>query len=280
MSNNDQSFGQVRHWFTTNVSLTDNGELTVYPSPQYNISPYIGPAPLPNYLYSRPHRYIFILARPLSSTHPLSISAEDFEKLQEPFAAAFKGAQRGDVQDLKDRWGFDARRLCEEKGLEVEAVTFMRVGGTVRSAGANAVMMGEAVVDKVSGEGVMLGGSLSLLIFCRFWVGEWVDGVVWRDGGGTGKVEGNYVDGGSKVSSEHFLESKCPVGIQNFWMFTSHDSLSGILNQSSYEVILIEQIVMHIILELYFSEYLALRLARDLNIFRCTYCNHVLGVDS
>ncbi|KAK3216748.1 hypothetical protein GRF29_1g873704 [Pseudopithomyces chartarum] len=151
MSNNDQSFGQVRHWFTTNVSLTDNGELTVYPSPQYNISPYIGPAPLPNYLYSRPHRYIFILARPLSSTHPLSISAEDFEKLQEPFAAAFKGAQRGDVQDLKDRWGFDARRLCEEKGLGVEAVTFMRVGGTVRSAGANAVMMGEAVVDKVLG---------------------------------------------------------------------------------------------------------------------------------
>jgi hypothetical protein len=144
----------------------------------------------------------------------------------------------------------------------------MRVGGTVRSAGANAVMTGQAVVDKVSGEGGTLGGGGNLLIFCRFWVGEWVDGVVWRD---RGEMEGNCVEGESKVSSEHFLKSKYPFEIENSWMFTIHDSLSGILNQCSYEVVIDEQIVMHFILGLYFSEYLALRLARVLNIFRCTY---------
>jgi hypothetical protein len=62
--------------------------------------------------------------------------------------AAAQGKQ-GEMQDLKDRWGFKAQRLIEEKGLEVLAVNFMRVGGTVESSLANAAMMGQAVVDKV-----------------------------------------------------------------------------------------------------------------------------------
>ena len=54
------------------------------------------------------------------------------------------------MQDLKDRWGFNAQKLIEEKGLRVEAASFMRVGGSLKSAVANAGMMAQAVVDKVS----------------------------------------------------------------------------------------------------------------------------------
>ena len=68
--------------------------------------------------------------------------------MQKEWVAAAQGKQ-GEMQDLKDRWGFKAQRLIEEKGLEVLAVNFMRVGGTVESSLANAAMMGQAVVDKV-----------------------------------------------------------------------------------------------------------------------------------
>ena len=79
------------------------------------------------------------------------MSAEDLQKLQEPYTAAFKGAQKGDVQDLKDRWGFNAQKFCELKGLTVEAATFMRVAGTMKSAAANMAMSGQAIADKVLG---------------------------------------------------------------------------------------------------------------------------------
>ena len=148
MQDNDTSFGQVRHWFSKNVSVKDDGELQIYSAPQFDISPYIGPAPLPNYIYHRPHRYVFILARPTSGGQ-ISISAEDFQKLQEPYTAAFKGAQNEDVQDLKDRWGFNAQKFFENKGLKVEAATFMLVAGNLKSAAKNMALSGQAIVDKV-----------------------------------------------------------------------------------------------------------------------------------
>jgi len=148
MQTNDTAFGQVRHWLAINLTPTPDGTLPV--SPESNISPYVGPAPLPNYLYDRPHRYVFILARPATeSAGQVSVSAEELRELQRPYALAVSGKQKEEVQDLKDRWGFNARRFLEGKGLRVEAVTFMRVGGTARSAVANVGLMAQAAVDKV-----------------------------------------------------------------------------------------------------------------------------------
>ena len=67
-------------------------------------------------------------------------------------------------------------RICEMKGLEVEAVTFMLVGGTLKSAVANVAMSGQAVVDKVSG---LLDDEIygNLLIVNRFWVNRHVHDV-------------------------------------------------------------------------------------------------------
>jgi hypothetical protein len=143
MMNNDTYFGQVRHWLVNNASTTPDGTITT--STGATISPYIGPAPLPNYLYARPHRYVFIVA---SSPSPVQFSSTDFENLQKPYVAAVHGKQ--EAQDLKDRWGFNAQKLVEEKGLRVEAASFMRVGGNLKSAVANAGMMAQAAVDKVS----------------------------------------------------------------------------------------------------------------------------------
>jgi hypothetical protein len=48
MATNDTNFGQVRHWLATNVSVNSDGQVVIPESA--NISPYIGPAPLPNYM--------------------------------------------------------------------------------------------------------------------------------------------------------------------------------------------------------------------------------------
>lgn len=145
MMNNDTYFGQVRHWLVTNLTANPDGKLSHHASAER--SPYVGPAPLPNYLYSRPHRYVFILAR---AGEKIAVTPEDLRELQQPYMAAVAGKQ-GEVQDLKDRWGFNAQKLVEKKGLEVQAVTFMRVGGNLKSAGANMGMMGQAMVEKVIG---------------------------------------------------------------------------------------------------------------------------------
>ena len=143
LMNNDTYCGQVRHWLVTNLSSNADGTLSHHAAADR--SPYVRPAPLPNYLYPRPHRYVFIVA---SSPFPVQFSHADFENLQKPYVAAVHGKQ--EAQDLKDRWGFDAQKLVEGKGLRVEAASFMRVGGDLKSAGANAGMMAQAVVDKVS----------------------------------------------------------------------------------------------------------------------------------
>jgi hypothetical protein len=165
MARNDSEFGQVRHWLATNLSVKDDGQLDI---PEDSLSPYIGPAPLPNYMYvgllhspsaqtltmcskPRPHRYVFILSRPRGSgTDSISVEKEDLTALQQNFPAAFEGSQ--EVQDLKDRWGFHAEKLMAKKKLEPVAATFMLVGGTLKSAAANAGMTVEAGVNKVLGK--------------------------------------------------------------------------------------------------------------------------------
>jgi len=145
MTNNDTTFGQVRHWLITNLSSEPSGTLS-YATAAIR-SHYVRPAPLPNYISPRPHRYIFILAR---SASKIEVRPEDLREMQKGYTAAVQGKQ-GEMQDLKDRWGFNAWKLCEEKGLEVLAVNFMSVGGTLESSVANAGMMAQAVGDKVVG---------------------------------------------------------------------------------------------------------------------------------
>lgn len=142
--NDDTYFGQVRHWLVSNVSTDSDGSLNIAQGNE--ISPYLGPAPLPNYLYSRPHRYVFIVA---SGSGQVDVTPEDLQELQQQYVAAVSGKQ-GEVQDLKDRWGFNAQKLIEKKGLKVEALNFMRVHGTLNSAAANAGYMGQAVFNKVN----------------------------------------------------------------------------------------------------------------------------------
>ncbi|KAG6362576.1 hypothetical protein INS49_007668 [Diaporthe citri] len=145
MAENDANFGQVRHWLATGISIRDGGELVI-PS-EGIISPYVGPAPLPNYITPRPHRYTFILAR---GSGKVEITPADLRELQKPYPMAMSGKQHPDVQDLKDRWGFNAHQLIKDKGLQVEAATYMRVGGTLKSAAANIALTGQAVVNKVT----------------------------------------------------------------------------------------------------------------------------------
>jgi hypothetical protein len=142
MMNDDTYFGQVRHWLVTGVSVKPDGSLSLPIGSA--TSPYVPPSPLPNYLYSRPHRYVFILARGKSS---VEITAEDLRELQKPYAAAMAGKQ--EQQDIKDRWGFNAQTLIEKKGLKVEAVTFMRVGGTLKSGVETTGLLAQGMANKV-----------------------------------------------------------------------------------------------------------------------------------
>ncbi|POS73878.1 hypothetical protein DHEL01_v207732 [Diaporthe helianthi] len=149
MSTNDTNFGQVRHWLTTNVSTRDDGELVI-PS-EGNITRYVGPAPLPNSLTPRPHRYIFILARPSSGTGKVDITPAQLRELQKPYPMAMSGNQTRRAHDLKDRWGFNAHELIKGAGLQVEGATYMIVAGNLKSAATNIGLTGQAVFNKVSG---------------------------------------------------------------------------------------------------------------------------------
>jgi hypothetical protein len=80
----------------------------------------------------------------------LTVSAEDFQVLQKDYSAAFEGPQ--DLQDLKDRWGFNAQKFLDSKQLEPVAVNFMLVGGTLKSTADNIAMTAQASVNKVLGK--------------------------------------------------------------------------------------------------------------------------------
>ncbi|KAF2665468.1 PEBP-like protein [Microthyrium microscopicum] len=146
LGENDANFGQVRHWLATGVSVDTSGKVVV--PKESAISPYIGPAPLPNYISARPHRYVFILSRPSSSSGQVNISHDDLQALQKDYPA-LSGSQQS--QDLIDRWGFNAQKLLEQKQLKVVAATVMLVGGTLKSAVDNMAMTGQAVFNKATG---------------------------------------------------------------------------------------------------------------------------------
>jgi phosphatidylethanolamine-binding protein len=57
MVSNDKYFGQVRHWLAVNVSVDRTGKVSV--PKDGNIPSYIGPAPLPNYMYAA----LFLITR-------------------------------------------------------------------------------------------------------------------------------------------------------------------------------------------------------------------------
>lgn len=47
---NDKYFGQVRHWLTTRVTVSPTGQVNV--SNDRDISPYVGPAPIPAHYFT------------------------------------------------------------------------------------------------------------------------------------------------------------------------------------------------------------------------------------
>ncbi|KAF2101650.1 PEBP-like protein [Rhizodiscina lignyota] len=144
MSTNDTKFGQVRHWLAGKISIKEDGQLVIPTAG--NVSHYIGPAPLPN--PKRPHRYVFILCRARTTNlAPITIDKADLRATQSDYPAAFEGRQ--EVQDLKDRWGFNAYKFMEMKGLVPVAATFMLVGGNLKSAAENLGMTAKAGVDKI-----------------------------------------------------------------------------------------------------------------------------------
>jgi len=147
MVSNDSTFGQIRHWLAVNVSVDSSGKVII--PKDAIVSPYVGPAPLPNYISPRPHRYVFILSRPTASSGKVSINTDDLQTLQKNYPV-FEGPQ--ETQDLKDRWGFNAEKLLEQKQLEVVATTYMFVGGTLKSAADNIAMTAQAGINKILGK--------------------------------------------------------------------------------------------------------------------------------
>ncbi|KAH6655550.1 hypothetical protein BKA67DRAFT_690333 [Truncatella angustata] len=73
-------------WLVTNVSTTSEGYLAI--PKKANVPPYVGPAPQPNYVSPRPHRYCFILAQGYGDVH---VTPEDLRELQKPYIAAMEG---------------------------------------------------------------------------------------------------------------------------------------------------------------------------------------------
>lgn len=82
------------------------------------------------------HRYVFIAAKePVGYTGPLN---KDFP-LNGP-------------SDLKDRLRFDTAKYCEEEGLVMEAVGFMRVEADAGAMKDNLALTGEAIKNAVVGK--------------------------------------------------------------------------------------------------------------------------------
>jgi phosphatidylethanolamine-binding protein len=144
MVNNDSYFGQVRHWLAVDVSVDVTGKVIV--AKDKNISPYIGPAHLPNYMFvlslsslhsltnsrsPRPHRYIFILCQPIFNSGTLKVTADDLKAIQQHYPTFDESKT---TQELKDRGGFNVQKLIEKKHLKVVAATYMFVAGTWKNA--------------------------------------------------------------------------------------------------------------------------------------------------
>jgi hypothetical protein len=89
------------------------------------------------------HRYIFALARQ-SPSHPAP-SSSDFPK---PSATS----SNNNNEDIKDRAGFSLESYLEQKHLTIVAVTFIKVGPDAGGLVDNALLSGEAIVNKIMGK--------------------------------------------------------------------------------------------------------------------------------
>ncbi|BGP55302.1 hypothetical protein JCM8202_000621 [Rhodotorula sphaerocarpa] len=130
---NDKVSGQVRHWLQRGVKFDATSKRAAASTTSTVLSDYVPPSPA--YLTGK-HRYVFIAAKePVGYTGPLN---KDFP-LNGP-------------SDLKDRLRFDTAKYCEEEGLVMEAVGFMRVEADAGAMKDNLALTGEAIKNAVVGK--------------------------------------------------------------------------------------------------------------------------------
>ncbi|KAJ9196321.1 hypothetical protein DTO164E3_6377 [Paecilomyces variotii] len=147
---NDKYFGQVRHWLTTRVTVSPTGQVNV--SKDRDISPYVGPAPIPAHYFTlgKPHpsRYTFLLLR-----HKTGVALPELNP--DSLRAAYEGSpgEFGQpTQDIVDRMRFSTEQFIERNKMEVVAGTFMLVEGNAKSAVKNASLVAQGLADKMMGK--------------------------------------------------------------------------------------------------------------------------------
>ncbi|KAJ9236318.1 hypothetical protein DTO271D3_5790 [Paecilomyces variotii] len=147
---NDKYFGQVRHWLTTRVTVSPTGQVNV--SNDRDISPYVGPAPIPAHYFTlgKPHpsRYTFLLLR-----HKTGVALPELNP--DSLRAAYEGSpgEFGQpTQDIVDRMRFSTEQFIERNKMEVVAGTFMLVEGNAKSAVKNASLVAQGLADKMMGK--------------------------------------------------------------------------------------------------------------------------------
>jgi len=146
---NDTTFGQVRHWFVPKCKVLADGN--VQDGEQTDVSPYVGPAPLPAHLLigkDRPSRYTFVLLRHTSGDAPATY---DIERLKKEYEGE-PGALGGESQNIVDRWKFNTQNFIEQNGLSVVAATFMFVEGNAKSGATNVGLLAQGVAEKAVGK--------------------------------------------------------------------------------------------------------------------------------
>ncbi|GAD92937.1 hypothetical protein MGG_14045 [Paecilomyces variotii No. 5] len=147
---NDKYFGQVRHWLTTRVTVSPSGEVNV--SEGQDISPYVGPAPIPAHYFTlgKPHpsRYTFLLLRHKSGTALPELHPDSLRSAYEGEPGEFGKP----TQDIIDRMRFSTEKFIERNKMEIVAGTFMLVEGNVKSAVKNASLVAQGLADKMMGK--------------------------------------------------------------------------------------------------------------------------------
>jgi hypothetical protein len=146
---NDTASGQVRHWVQSNIvldptELDKDGQVTGKYTEEA-ITEYLPSSPGPP---GHKHRYVFCLARQ-SPDHPAP-SASDFPKGSAQTTAT--SSNHKDNEDVKDRARFSLEEYLEKRSLKVVAATFIKVGPDAEGLMDNALLSGEAIVNKVLGK--------------------------------------------------------------------------------------------------------------------------------
>ncbi|KAL0937145.1 mitochondrial 54S ribosomal protein mL38 [Colletotrichum truncatum] len=148
---NDGTFGQVRHWLVTKVTVSHSGEVIV--NHGSTISPYVGPAPMAAHLVigeARPSRYTFFL---LKHTSEVSLPTTfDPSTLRGEYEYGGDTSKLGNSpQNIIDRMGFNTQAFIQKNGLEVVAATFMFVEGNVKSTITSAALLASGAAQKAVG---------------------------------------------------------------------------------------------------------------------------------